>query len=385
MKKVLIAISVAAIAIAYYIFANASDDMTYVTEKAKIADIENTIGAVGQISAIRLVNVGAQVSGQIETINVKMGDKVKKGDLIAKIDSTEQQNEMKVIAAKLESYNAQLRSSQIALATAESKYNRTKTLLETSAASKQAYEEAQNEYEAAKSRVVENISLIKQNEISLENAKKNLAYSTIIAPIDGVIVSLPVKAGQTLNASFDTPSIAQVADLSSVEILIEISEGDILKIKEGQKARFSILSEDTVYETFIKSIDPAFTLLTNDKYNGVIESDQAIYYYARIEYPNEEGKFRIGMTTQSDIQIEGAKNVLTIPTSAVSEKNGRKFVNVIEDKRSLEKEIITGVSDNAYIEVKSGLLEGEEVIVSQMSLKELQKKEEEIPEDLDVL
>ncbi|MDR3162382.1 MAG: efflux RND transporter periplasmic adaptor subunit [Helicobacteraceae bacterium] len=384
-KKILIASVIAAPLIVYFALANNGDDMRFVTEKARYKDIEKTVSAVGQVSAIEMINVGAQVSGQIETIHVKMGDRVKKGDLIVKIDSTAQQNEVKVIAAQLGSYNAQLRSSQAALKAAASKYDRAKTLLKNAAVSKREYEDTENEYEAARSKVTESISLVKQSEISLENAKKNLGYATITAPIDGVIVSLPVKAGQTVNASFETPVIAQIADLSAVEILIEISEGDILKIKEGQKTRFSILSEETAYETSIKSIDPALTLLTNDKYTGVSESNQAIYYYARVEYPNDEGKFRIGMTTQNAIEIESVKNVLAIPVSAVNEKGGRKFVMTLADKSVLEKEITTGLSNDAYIEVKSGLNEGDEVIISQMSIRQIEAKADEVPEGADAL
>ncbi|MDR2153121.1 MAG: efflux RND transporter periplasmic adaptor subunit [Helicobacteraceae bacterium] len=385
MKKILAAALIAVLAIAYFVLTDNSDDMQFVTEKAKIGDIRKSIDAVGHISAKRLVNVGAQASGQIETINVKLGDRLKKGDLIATIDSQTQQNEVKVIEAKLDSYKAQLKSSEVALKAAESKYERAKKLIKNSAISKQEFEDTENGYEAARSRVVENVSLIKQNEISLASAKKNLEYATITAPIDGTIVSLPIKTGQTLNAAFDTPAIAQIADLSAVEILIEISEGDILKIKEGQKTRFTILSEETAYETLIKSIDPALTPLTNNQYKGFSESNQAIYYYARIEYPNDEGKFRIGMTTQNQIMLNEAKNVLLIPISAIREKNGRKFVTTIEGKNTAEKEITTGISGDAYVEVKSGLSEGEEVVISQMSIKEIRAKEEEIPEGTDII
>ncbi|MDR0761857.1 MAG: efflux RND transporter periplasmic adaptor subunit, partial [Campylobacteraceae bacterium] len=226
--------------------------------------------------------------------------------------------------------------------------------------------------------------LIKQTKISLETAKKNLDYTIITAPLEGTIVSLPVKVGQTVNAMMNTPTIAQIADLSSVEILMEISEGDILKIKPNQSVKFSILSDDTFYETSIKSIDPALTTLTNDKYNGVTEANQAIYYYARAEIANEDERLRIGMTTQSFIEIEKREDVLTIPISAVYEKDGRKYVKTLADKKAYAKEIATGLSDDLLIEVTSGLKEGEEVIITQMSAQEIKIKENEVPEELDL-
>ncbi|MDR2033190.1 MAG: efflux RND transporter periplasmic adaptor subunit [Helicobacteraceae bacterium] len=268
---------------------------------------------------------------------------------------------------------------------ASSKYERSKTLLKNRAISEQEVEVTENEYESAKAKVAEGASLVKQTEISLESAKKNLTYTTITAPLDGTIVSLPVKVGQTLNALQNAPTIAQIADLSKIEILIEISEGDILKIKEGQKVKFSVLSEDAVYEAPLKSIDPSLTILTNDQYSGVVGEKQAIYYYARVEYENADGKFRIGMTTQNEIDIQSAENVLIVPITAVSEKNGRKWVKTIADKKTQEKEIITGLYDHLYVEVKSGLNAGEELVITQMSKSQIQAKENEVPEGVDAL
>ncbi|MDR1451341.1 MAG: efflux RND transporter periplasmic adaptor subunit [Helicobacteraceae bacterium] len=387
MKKALLWImaATAIIAIAYFAFWQSGDETLYATEKAKIANIRKTIDAVGEICAIKLVNVGAQVSGQIETIEVKIGDAVKKGDLIARIDGATQQNEIDATEAKLENYKAQLRSSEVALRIADSKYNRAKKLLNNNAVSAQEAEDIENEYETAKSRAVENASLIKQTEISLQNAKKNLAYATITAPLDGTIVSLPAKVGQTLNAALDAPVVAQIADLSAIEILVEISEGDILKVKEGQITRFSIFSEDAIYEAPIKSIDPSLTLLTNNQYDGVAGSNRAIYYYARIEYPNEEGRFRIGMTTRNIVVIDDAENVLTIPLIAVFEKEGRKFVKIIDGKKTLEREITIGISDDVFVEIKSGLNEGEEVVINQLSIAEIKAREDDLPEGVDAL
>jgi macrolide-specific efflux system membrane fusion protein len=383
-KKIIIILIVLAGIISYFLFFKSSEDISYITQKIKRSDIVKSVSAVGEVGAVKLVNVGAQASGQIESIHVKIGDKVKKGDLVAKIDSTSQKNELDTTAAKLDSYKSQLKSSEVALKMAEAKYSRSKMLLENDALSKQEFENIENEYEMAQTKIIEINSLIKQTQISLETAKKNLDYTIITAPLDGTIVSLPVKVGQTVNAMMNTPTIAQIADLSSVEILMEISEGDILKIKPNQSVRFSILSDDTFYETSIKSIDPALTTLTNDKYNGVTEANQAIYYYARAEIANEDERLRIGMTTQNFIEIEKRRDVLTIPISAVYEKDGRKYVKTLVDKKTYTKEITTGLSDDLLIEVISGLKEGEEVIITQMSAQEIKIKENEVPEELDL-
>ncbi|MDR1460530.1 MAG: efflux RND transporter periplasmic adaptor subunit [Campylobacteraceae bacterium] len=384
-KKIIVILSVIIFAtVIYYVVFKNAENISYITEKVKIGNIRKSVNAVGEIGAIKLVNVGAQVTGQIETIHVKVGDKVKKGSLIAQIDSITQQNEVDTTAAKLESYKAQLKSSEISLKTVTSKYNRSKILFESNAVSKEELENIENEYEMAQTKVTEIDSLIKQTQIALETANKNLAYTTITAPLDGTIVSLPVKIGQTLNAMMNTPTIAQIADLSIVEILIEISEGDILKVKPEQNVTFSILSDGIVYETSIKSIDPGLTTLTNDKYTGVTDINQAIYYYGRAEVSNDDGRLRIGMTTQNLIEIENLDNVLVVPTTAIYEKNGRKYVKTIANKKVHVKEITTGLSDDLTIEVKSGLHEGEEIVVTQMSAEEIKVKDSELPEGLDL-
>ncbi|MDR0407363.1 MAG: efflux RND transporter periplasmic adaptor subunit [Campylobacteraceae bacterium] len=368
----------------YLLFFRNSENVRYITQKVKTGNITKSVNAIGEIGAIKLVNVGAQATGQIESIHVKVGDKIKKGDLIALIDSTSQRNEVDATAAKLESYEAQLKSSKAALKTIKSKYNRSHTLLNSHAISKEEFENAENAYEAAEAKIIEDISLIKQTQIALETAKKNLDYTVITAPLEGTVVSLPVKVGQTVNSALNTPTIAQIADLSRVEILIEISEGDISKVKSGQNVKFSILSDDTIYETLIKSIDPGLTTLTDDKYTGVTDENQAIYYYGRAEVSNEDGRLRIGMTTQNLIEIESLDDVLIAPVTAIYVKDGRKYVKTITNKKIHAKEIITGLSDDLMIEIKSGLNEGEEVVVAQMSTKELEIKESELPEGFDL-
>lgn len=228
--------------------------------------------------------------------------------MIAEIDSTTQQNEVDINKAKLNSYEAQLAAAKVSLKIAEKKYKRTQALRKQNAASAEDLEDAEDAYETAKSKVTELDSTIKETEISLSTAETNLGYTKITAPLDGTIVSVPVKQGQTINAAMDTPTIVQIADLSQMEILIEISEGDISNIKPGVKVTYSILGDlNNIYETTLKSIDPGLTLLTNNEYTEVVGSDEAIYYYGRLVVPNDRGVLRIGMTTQTSFMKTAQK------------------------------------------------------------------------------
>lgn len=355
------------------------DNITYITEKVQRQNIQKVVNAAGEVRAIQLVTVGAQVSGKIETLYVTVGQVVKKGDLIAEIDSTTQQNEVDINKAKLNSYEAQLAAAKVSLKIAEKKYKRTQALRKQNAASAEDLEDAEDAYETAKSKVTELDSTIKETEISLSTAETNLGYTKITAPLDGTIVSVPVKQGQTINAAMDTPTIVQIADLSQMEILIEISEGDISNIKPGVKVTYSILGDlNNIYETTLKSIDPGLTLLTNNEYTEVVGSDEAIYYYGRLVVPNDRGVLRIGMTTQNVIYEDSAEDVLTVPATAIKNEGQGKFVEILTKNGVEKRAVVTGVSDGLNIEVKSGVKEGEEAVLAKMSSAEISDKTSKI-------
>ena len=355
------------------------DNITYITEKVQRQNIQKVVNAAGEVRAIQLVTVGAQVSGKIETLYVTVGQVVKKGDLIAEIDSTTQQNEVDINKAKLNSYEAQLAAAKVSLKIAEKKYKRTQALRKQNAASAEDLEDAEDAYETAKSKVTEPDSTIKETEISLSTAETNLGYTKITAPLDGTIVSVPVKQGQTINAAMDTPTIVQIADLSQMEILIEISEGDISNIKPGVKVTYSILGDlNNIYETTLKSIDPGLTLLTNNEYTEVVGSDEAIYYYGRLVVPNDRGVLRIGMTTQNVIYEDSAEDVLTVPATAIKNEGQGKFVEILTKNGVEKRSVVTGVSDGLNIEVKSGVKEGEEAVLAKMSSAEISDKTSKI-------
>ena len=351
------------------------EKVAYITDSVRRQDIEKVVNATGEVRASNLVTVGAQVSGKIEKLYVDVGKKIKKGDLIAEIDSTTQQNEVDINKAKLNSYQAQLKAAQTSLKVAEKQYKRMQSLKKSNAASSEDLENAEDTFESAKAKVTELESSVKETEISLSTAETNLGYTKITAPLDGTVVSVPVKEGQTINAAMDTPTIVQVADLNQMEILIEISEGDIGNIKPGVKVTYSILADlGKVYETTLKSVDPGLTLLTDGEYTEVVDDGEAIYYYGRLSVPNNDGKLRIGMTTQNVIYVESAENVLSVPVTAIKTNADGKYVEILTKAGVVQKSIETGVSDGLNTEVKKGVDEGDEVIIAKMSAAEISDK-----------
>ena len=352
------------------------DDVTYMTEKVRTGNIRQVVEATGEVAAVNLVSVGAQVSGQIKKLYVVLGQEVKQGEMIAEIDSQTQENTLNTDKAKLDNYKAQLEARKIILAISRKQYDRERILIKTNSTSQQNLENARDAYATAKANVNEMESLIRQTQIAINTDETNLGYTKIRAPLNGTIVSVPVEEGQTVNANQTTPTIVQIANLNDMEIDIEISEGDITKVKPGMKIDYTILSEpNTVFHARLDSIDPGLTTLTDGSYDksssstsSSSSSNEAVYYYGRAYVDNPEGKLRIGMLTQNTIHVSSAENVLIVPSITISSQQGKHFVRVLTDKKKVEKrEVETGISDGVFTEIKSGLNDGEQVISSEVS------------------
>ena len=349
------------------------NEATFITEEVKRGKIAQTVSATGEISATNLVDVGAQVSGQIKKMHVKIGDVVKEGDLIAEIDNVTQVNEVNTRKAQLQTYQAQLESAQVALKIAQRKYSRYKSLASADAVSKEEFEATEDSLATNRAKIKELQSSIRQTQIAINTAEKDLGYTRITAPSTGTVVSLVVEQGQTINSSQTSPTVVQIADLTSMTNKMQIAEGDATKVKAGQTVNFTILSEpDAPISAKLDSIDPGLTTMSQGSYSKSTDTtSNAIYYYARATVPNPDGKLAIGMTTQNTVEIASADNVLMVPTVAIKTKDGKKFVRVLgANNQAVDREIQTGLKDSMNTEVKSGLNEGEKVVMSEMGAAE---------------
>ena len=379
MKKrffILLGLLVAA-GVAYYFFSsNSKQETTYLTESVTRGNVEKTVIASGSVESVNEVDVGAQASGKITKLYVKLGQEIKKGEMIADIDSTTQINTLNTKKAALVSYQAQLRAKKTAYDVALSSYNRLSKLYTQKATSLDNVNTAKSTLDNAKAEVEAVEANIKQAEIEVNTAETNVGYTKITAPMDGTVISVPVSEGQTVNANQTTPTIVTIADLSKMKIKPEISEGDITKVKAGQKVSFTILSDSqTLYHSVIDSVDPANTTTTDSSSTSSSTSSSnsnsttsAIYYYANVLIDNPDRTLRIGMTTENNIKIANAKDVLLVSNMAIQKRDGKSFVNVLNDKNQPEqREVETGVQNDFHTEIKSGLNEGEKVIVSQVA------------------
>ena len=379
MKKrffILLGLLVATGAVYYFFSSNNKQETTYLTESVTRGNVEKTVVASGSVESVNEVDVGAQVSGKITKLYVKLGQEIKKGEMIADIDSTTQINTLNTKKAALVSYQAQLKAKKTAYDVALSSYNRLSKLYTQKATSLDSLNTAKSTLDNAKEEMEAIEANIKQAEIEVNTAETNVGYTKITAPMDGTVISVSVSEGQTVNANQTTPTIVTIADLSKMKIKPEISEGDITKVKAGQEVSFTILSDSqTVYHSVIDSVDPANTTTSDSSSTSSSTSSSssssttsAIYYYANVLIDNPNHTLRIGMTTENNIKIANAKDVLLVSNMAIQKLDGKSFVNVLNDKNQPEqREVETGVQNDFQTEIKSGLNEGEKVIVSQVA------------------
>lgn len=369
-KIVFIFVLIFALIVIYFVFFYSSDEVQFLTQKVGRTNISQTIESVGKVYAKDQVDVGAQVSGQITKLYVDVGDKVKQGDLIAQIDKDKQQNDLDITKAQLESARANLESKKVALDIATKQYLREQKLYANKATSLESLETLKNNYFSLKANVAELNASVVGLEITLKNAQKDLDYTTITAPMDGVIINVAVDEGQTVNANQNTPTIVRIANLDEMEIRMEIAEADVNKIKIGTEVDFAVLSDpDKIYNAKISSIDPADTEVSDsssssNSSSSSSSSSSAIYYYAKFFVPNKDNFLRIGMSIQNEIVVASAKNVIAVPTYAIKNDKKGYFVEVLEDKEAVKKYVKLGLKDSLSTQILEGLSENEELILS---------------------
>lgn len=339
----------------------------FITANVYRGDIQYTINASGSLRPIKTVEVGAQVSGEISKLNVEIGDVVKKGAAIAEIDARTKENAKKNYVAQLSSYQAELATDKAELTKNQLAYHRARTLYQRGAGSKEDLETAQAALDSAKNQVTQTQANITQSELDISNADVDLGYTKVTAPIAGTVIAVPVEQGQTVNATQSTPTIAIIADTSVMTVKTEIAEADVAEVKAGLPVSFTLLGKDSnIYHGTLKSIDPAPKEISDD---DTFSSDDAVYYYGDIDVKNPNGLLRYGMTATVTINVSEAKNVLIVPMTALNDgADGQSTVQVMDKNGKVHSQKVSvGLEDGVHAEIKSGLKEGEKVIVSNAS------------------
>jgi macrolide-specific efflux system membrane fusion protein len=346
-----------------------------VTAPARLGDIENAVLATGKLDAIERVNVGAQVSGQVKSLKVKLGDKVTKGQPIADIDDLPQRNDLRNAEAALNVAKADLQAKQALLKQAESRFKRQKRMLSDEAGSREDFETAEATLAATRAELIALNARIVQAQIEVDKKKVDLSYTRILAPMDGIVIAVITQQGQTVNANQSAPTIVKLAQLDVMTIKAQISEADITRVSQGQKAYFTIFSEpDKRYDATLRTVELAPESVMKDdsvsggsSSSGSGSSNASVYYNALLDVPNPNNRLRIAMTAQVSLLLGEAKNALLVPIQAVHKTADKKQqVQVLTGDNRLEmREVKTGITNNVDIQILSGLKAGENVVLVQ--------------------
>ena len=344
------------------------------TAAVRQGDIENVIAATGKMDAIERVNVGAQVSGQVKKLYIKAGDNVRKGQLIAEIDDQPQRSDLRNAQAALSVAQADLQTRQATLVRQQAQFQRLQQMVKTNAVSRQDFDTAAEAWRIAQAELTAQQARVIQAQIEVDKKQLDLGYTRIMAPIDGTVVAIVTKQGQTVNAVQSAPNIAILAQLCTLTIIFHMSEEDFTNIEPGQQAWFTTFANpDKRYNATLRSIELApesvmkdDALMGNSESNTVSSTNAAVYYNALLDVPNPDNALRISMTAQVNLLRDQAKNALLVPVQATKKaSDGRTYVEIADQNNQPEKRYITtGISDSVDIQVLSGLRLGEKVILA---------------------
>lgn len=329
-------------------------------------DVEQTVLASGALLANSVTSLGAEVSGRIETLSVRLGDVVKKGDPIAEIDSVNQQNAVKSAEASLANMRAQLSAKQADLKTAQAALERADKLKQQNLLSDADLLTAQAALASAEAAIAGLEAQISQSELAVESAALDLERTKITAPVDGTIVAVLVTEGQSVNAAQSAPTIVKIADLDTMLIKAQISEADITRVTPGQNATFTVLGDPrTRIKATLLSVEPAPDAITTSD-TGLSTSDNAVYYNGLFSVANPDHALRIAMTAQVTIVINERRGVLTLPASALGTagRDGLYRVGVFDPASGKVRpaEVRVGLNNNITAEIVEGLAEGDRVV-----------------------
>ncbi|MCG6200015.1 efflux RND transporter periplasmic adaptor subunit [Psychromonas antarctica] len=343
----------------------------FITDFVKRGNIESVVLTNGVLYPSKLVSVGAQVSGLVGKLNVKLGDEIKQGDLIAQIDNLTQQNAIKEAQASLKSINAQCGAKKAQIKVAMSEFARKKKMLVNGATSQSEFDLAESILAVYQADLDQLKAEKEKSIISVDTAKLDLGYTTIDSPIDGTVIYISVEEGQTVNNNQGTPSIIEIAQLDVMTIKAQVSEADIINVQAGQEVYFTILgATGKKYPGVLRAIEPGPTLLSGDDSSLKIGDDEAIYYNALFDVQNPESLLRFGMTAQVSIILENATDALLVPSQVLVKKTAAPpsyQVPIKINDRIEYRDVEVGINNKIYAQILSGLNQGDEIVIGEAS------------------
>ncbi|MCV9919260.1 MULTISPECIES: efflux RND transporter periplasmic adaptor subunit [Pseudomonas] len=340
------------------------------------ADIESSVTALGTLQPRRYVDVGAQASGQIRKLHVEAGDEVRQGQLLVEIDPSTQQAKFDAARFAIDNLKAQLAEQRAQFQLARQQYQRQRSLAAAGASRDEDLQIADAQLKVTQARIDMYQAQIHQAQASVRSDEAELGYTRIYAPMDGTVVAVDAREGQTLNAQQQTPLILRIAKLSPMTVWAQVSEADIGKVKPGMTAYFTTLAggkrrwTSTVRQ--ILPIPPKPLEQTSQGGGSPISASsggsasQVVQYTVLLDVDNPDGALMAEMTTQVFFVAGHASQVLTAPLAALddSDGDGLRLAQVLNRQGKIEqRQVRTGLSDRLRVQILDGLSEGEQLVI----------------------
>ncbi|MDR1062788.1 MAG: efflux RND transporter periplasmic adaptor subunit [Azoarcus sp.] len=282
---------------------------TYQFTTVERGDIEDIVTATGTLQPRDYVDVGAQVSGQLQKIHVKVGSEVKAGDLLAEIDPTVYLSKVDASRAQLRNQRAQLKEREAQLTLAQIQYRRQQALMAEDATTVEGLQTAEASLKSAEASLEALRAQIEQTESSLRGDEANLQYARVLSPMNGTVVSISARQGQTLNTNQQAPTILRVADLTTMTVQTQVSEADISRLHPDMQVYFTTLgNQNKRWYGALGQIEPTPTTTNN-----------VVLYNALFDVPNPDGRLMTNMTAQVFFIVAQAKDVLQVPMGALQQ------------------------------------------------------------------
>jgi HlyD family secretion protein len=351
-------------------------DGSYKTARVERGPLVSTVSATGNLTPVVTVQVGTQVSGMIARIFVDYNSPVKKGQPIAEIDPTLFRAQLEQARGNYLAAQANVEKARVTLADAKRTMRRNAELLGKKIISQGDFDTVETTHDAAVAALAAAQAAVVQMHGSLLQAQANLDYTSIRSPVDGIVVSRSVDVGQTVAASFQTPTLFNIAqDLTQMEILSSVDEADISKIREGQAVSFTVDAyPERRFEGRVAQVR-----------NAPVTSSNVVTYVAVVSLDNGEMLLKPGMTANVTFEVGRREDALKVPkaalrfkpksadakaqaTEARPGKVGQTVHLLGQDGRPTPVAIRTGMGSDTHVEVLEGALkEGDEVVVEQVA------------------
>lgn len=353
----------------------ANGAIAYETVTVRRDDVQASVAAIGVLQPRRYVDVGAQVSGQINRLHVQAGAAVEKGQLLVEIDPSVQQATVDAGRASLAGLRAQLKDQEAQRRLAGQQHARQKRMAAGGAARLEDLQAAQAALESADARIDNLRAQIAHMQATLKADEVRLGYTRIFAPMGGTVISVAAREGQTLNATYQTPSILRIADLSGMTVWTDVSEADVGKVKPGMPVSFTTLgsygSDDArQWTSTVRQILPAPPLPDGQGEAGAAPAPatKAVVYTVLFDVDNPDGELMPQMTAQVSFKVASAGNVIAAPLPALTPGEGGSYTARVVggDGRAELRRLRLGVRNRHVAQVLEGLAEGDRLILGEV-------------------